>query len=893
MTNGRPGIIPGSRANRLFSNLWKTPRSVFQWLENTEPDFPISAHTAREVDNAAFALHNGSMSATRNSNAGARPPELMAPAGNLEAGYAALHFGADAVYLGLQKFSARADAENFSLEDLDRLTAYAHALTPRRKVFVALNTLVLQQELREVIAAMADAAEIGVDALIVQDLGVFRIARRYFPELRLHASTQMAVHNLEGAMALQELGFHRITLARELTLEEIRDISNRLRTETEFFAHGALCYSYSGLCLISSLLMGRSGNRGRCAYLCRDRFQTPQDESGRFLFSMKDLATADHMEELAASGVASLKIEGRKKSPLYVAATVNYYRRLLDRRISPTEQRRFESDIQTIFSRPWTTLHLNSPAYAEVTDPAFVGHRGARTGRVETIVTRGRTHWLRFTTERDLERFDGLQLELAGLDKPYGFSVEELMVCRGPRGRSQRCFEARAGTRVEVLLPPNHPPIPKGAVLYCSSAQAVKRRYRYEKPKPDAFRIRHEAEVTLRLTHNGAAAIATCGNATAHERIEMALKPARQADALTQAASQAFEKTGGTRFRLRSLRLENPGGLFVPVSVLNDLRRRVLDGLEKARAEEHARRVSAIVQAEAEPARRVPSRVAGPKWSVKISDPACLDGFGASDRAQVEEVVLDIGAVEAATLPAVLQSLSEAWSRERIRLALPLVTRSWERNELRTKIVLARDMGFDRWEAAHFSAWAFLGRSANAPAPDDPALELSSDWSVYVLNRAAARQVLDMGAGGFVLSPEDTRENLSALLSEFTHRATVILYQDTPLFISENCIRPGALGSPGCPSVSRCAPRPLSLRSSHGDRLLVETRRCRTFVLGENPLSWSQFLDDLRTAGGVRFRIDLSWRPYSPENALRIWRAATAGQPIPHTHIGNFQRGLL
>ena len=200
-------------------------------------------------------------------------PELMAPAGSVDAGYAALHYGADSIYLGLKQFSARADAANFTPEELDEITAYAHSLAPRRKIFVTLNTLVLQDELPGLIEQLGTLADIGVDAVIIQDLGVFRLAKKNFPALRLHGSTQMAVHNRAGVEALKELGFARATLARELTIEEIREIVETVPgIETETFIHGALCYSYSGLCLFSSHRLGRSGNRGRCAYLCRDAF---------------------------------------------------------------------------------------------------------------------------------------------------------------------------------------------------------------------------------------------------------------------------------------------------------------------------------------------------------------------------------------------------------------------------------------------------------------------------------------------------------------------------------------------------------------------------------------------------------------------------------------------
>src|SRR5262245_56773146 len=198
--------------------------------------------------------------------------ELLAPAGGLEAAFAAFHFGADAIYLGLKKFSARAEAENFTLEEVGEITAYAHGLEPRRRVFVTINTLIRQDELPELIDALAALSEMGVDAIILQDLGVYRALRQHFPNLELHGSTQMAVHNRAGAEVLDRLGFQRVVLARELTFEEVRDVTAGAGVETEVFVHGALCYSYSGLCLFSAQTLGRSGNRGKCAYSCRDSY---------------------------------------------------------------------------------------------------------------------------------------------------------------------------------------------------------------------------------------------------------------------------------------------------------------------------------------------------------------------------------------------------------------------------------------------------------------------------------------------------------------------------------------------------------------------------------------------------------------------------------------------
>ena len=187
--------------------------------------------------------------------------ELLAPAGDLEAGYAALFYGADAVYLGLKRFSARATAANFDESELNEFVGFAHGRG--KKVYAAVNTLVEEDELTELLKSLDICSRCRVDAVILQDFGAARIVREKYPELELHASTQMAVHNKEGALALKKLGFSRVVLARELSLAEIKDIASIPGLETEAFIHGALCYSYSGMCLFSSLECGRSANRGK------------------------------------------------------------------------------------------------------------------------------------------------------------------------------------------------------------------------------------------------------------------------------------------------------------------------------------------------------------------------------------------------------------------------------------------------------------------------------------------------------------------------------------------------------------------------------------------------------------------------------------------------------
>ncbi|MEE9311733.1 MAG: peptidase U32 family protein, partial [Planctomycetota bacterium] len=280
-------------------------------------------------------------------------PELLAPAGSIESFYAAMQYGADAVYLGLKKFSARDNAVNFDTDQLNQAVGYAHERG--RKVYVTVNTIVQESEWPQLLEELAYCEEIAVDGIILQDMGVLRAVREQFPRLKWHASTQMLTHNPEGAKWAERNGFERAILARELTIDEIRAISDSSKIELETFIHGSLCFSYSGLCLFASQEEGRSGNRGKCTYICRDTFKTEQGDGKAF--SMRDLMAPSEIMAMRNAGVKSLKIEGRSKGPLYTAAVVDMYRKVIDGTEVDVEE--VAQRLKNIYSRETTTLFLH------------------------------------------------------------------------------------------------------------------------------------------------------------------------------------------------------------------------------------------------------------------------------------------------------------------------------------------------------------------------------------------------------------------------------------------------------------------------------------------------------------------------------------------------------
>jgi putative protease len=303
--------------------------------------------------------------------------------------------------------------------------------------------------------------------------------------------------------------------------------------------------------------------------------------------------------------------------------------------------------------------------------------------------------------------------------------------------------------------------------------------------------------------------------------------------------------------------------------------------------------------ADVAPTAREPLGEGSLMWMIKVERAGYLDVFEEQDWRAASEVVIEIARDD---LPSVLANvrstadkLLSLWGpegRNRIRLALPVITRRWEAEALKEKVRRLREAGWNRWELGNLSGWRFLGLNAAGPSGGARStVDIGVDWSVYVINRAAALQVLDMGASQFTLSPEDGLENMQWLLREFGGRATVIAYQDTPLFISEACTRPRR--KHGCDGAERCADGMAEVQSSRGQSVLVVTRDCRTFVLSKRPFCLAGRIPQLREAGAMSLRADFMYRAYTAAQVRALWRDLRAGRPVPESHVANFDGGLL
>ena len=367
--------------------------------------------------------------------------ELLAPAGNIESFFAALDAGADAVYLGLKNFSARGRARNFSIKDLEKLIPYAHGHS--QKVYVAMNTILKESELDPAIGALAALSDLQVDAVIIQDLGLCHLIKKHFPKLPIHASTQMTVHNSAGVIQLGEMGFDRVVLAREMTLEEIGQVRKKTSVALEAFVQGSMCFSYAGSCFFSSYLGGKSSNRGVCSQPCRREFR----DSGQDVnpFSMGDLSAIELMPQLLKSGVDSFKIEGRMKSVEYVESVVKAYRMVID--ASPVDQKdaieKAKGLLKPVTARQRTTGFFLDERPTSITLPGRSGNVGRYAGKVVSC-KKGRAS---FNAGTDLHLRDRLRVQNVKTGGRVAFSLNDLWV----KGRKVK--EVKKGAFAEIAVP--------------------------------------------------------------------------------------------------------------------------------------------------------------------------------------------------------------------------------------------------------------------------------------------------------------------------------------------------------------------------------------------------------------------------------------------------------
>ena len=526
----------------------------------------------------------------------------------MECFFAAIENGADAVYFGLKDFSARASAGNFAIDDASKAIAYARKRSV--KVYIAINTLIKTQELESVVDYLIALDELQPDALIIHDLGLLYLVQSQFPHFQLHASTQMTIHNLAGVRRLERMGFKRIVLSRELSIDEIKNISQNTSMEIEVFVHGALCHSYSGLCFFSSMMGGRSGNRGRCAQPCRMYYKSQPDEGG-YLFSMKDLRTLSHIKELMAAGIHSFKIEGRMKSPEYVAVVTHIYRQAIDGKLKDEEEAIHL--MNTVFSREATHSYLFGNNYQRtkkstndkcaqyiretphLSPPCEGGERGevvkspdslpdiaqisnnkqikasdminpsypASIGSYAGEVIKSGKGCVTIRADADIGVRDLLQVFENSSKEPALLHVKNIKM------DGKRVFGIKAG---DIAIVDTERQYKQGARIYLLSSQKVKEIFAPKVPKKlEVSKIPVDLEIKISPDSIGIKGITKHFSFSRDYPVKLEKGIHRTTE--MENIKECFARLGETPFELASIHTEISGELFVPLSVLNEIRR--------------------------------------------------------------------------------------------------------------------------------------------------------------------------------------------------------------------------------------------------------------------------------------------------------------------------------
>lgn len=510
--------------------------------------------------------------------------ELLAPAGSWEALEAAVNAGADAVYMGGKSFGARAYASNFDKEEMAKAVYFAHMHHVR--IYITVNTLVDDSELEELADYLMFLNNVGVDGIIVQDLGVIRLARKIVPELPLHASTQMTITNSSGVDFAVAAGMERSVLARELSLKEIEAACSR-GTEIETFIHGALCVCYSGQCLMSSLIGGRSGNRGRCAQPCRLPYRLLNSkgddmlegkDAGQYLLSPKDMNTLEILPQLIESGVVSYKIEGRMKRPEYVAIVVDAYRRAMDSYIAgdysvPAED---FANIEQIFNRDFTTAYMVNRPGKEMMSDRRPNNRGVLVGRVLKLDKQRNKAVIKL--DKELHLGDGLEFWVT-VGGRVGTTVTEML------SKGESVSSAAYGEQVTI-------DVPKGVRLNDRVFRTLDSKlmsYAQQFFGPDAKkRIAVDAVVTAHVGQPMTVTLTDEDGNVGYGETDFIVEEARKRALDYAVVHKQLDRMGTTEYFLNSLNVELDDNVMVPMSEMNEARRMACEALDAARLEAFA-----------------------------------------------------------------------------------------------------------------------------------------------------------------------------------------------------------------------------------------------------------------------------------------------------------------
>lgn len=832
--------------------------------------------------------------------------ELLAPGGSMESLKAAVNAGADAIYMGGRRFSARAYAQNADGEELLAAMDYCHI--HGRKLYLTVNTLLKEREMGELYDYLLPLYQRGVDGVLVQDLGVFQFIRRNFPGLPLHASTQMTVMGVQGARLLEKMGAVRVVPARELSLEEIREITEGTGLEVECFVHGALCYCYSGQCLMSSLIGGRSGNRGRCAQPCRLPYSLYEDgkkisREGKYLLSLKDICTLEMLPDLAEAGVCSFKIEGRMKRPEYAAGVTRIYRRYLDRYLEQGRKNyRVEGadvgELADLYSRGgFSKGYYQMYSGRSMMAMERPNHRGTTAAEVLSA----KKGQLRLRALEDLEPGDVLEPEsrAGGPGEDRGLTLKE------PVRKGREFFAARIpGWEREKLL-----------VRVRSKRLLEELQEQYGKKE-----IQEKIKGNFILQREKAA-ILTVSCFLEGRESSCQVEGAPPAPALRQPLDKdtvfrCLTQTGGTPFVFEKLDVTMEEGLFCPVQELKELRRRALEGLRRRILEGYERSAALPVEEKTggESAQGACQESAAGTRQRNSLEPSGEAGQGSAQgkpllTAYVETMdqlcaiagepgISRIYADCCMFLPVPEGKVQETedgreafletarllrQKGKQCFLALPQVWRSGVKRQVETVFDRETLGAADGILLRCGDQLELLERYAGKK-------EMIADAGIYTYNREARQFLRSIGIAADTLPLECSR---AELWERGCRDSECIVYGRLPLMVTANCL---AKNTDGC----RHSPRLLWLEDRKRARFPVKTvcSICTNVVYNSVPLDLISCAEEILALQPISCR--LMFTTEDGEQARRIAAAARRSflegvrekEAIPGTTRGHFKRGV-
>ncbi|MEK5399590.1 U32 family peptidase [Paenibacillus sp. FSL K6-2859] len=802
--------------------------------------------------------------------------ELLAPAGDWDCMRAAVANGADAIFFGVEKFNARARANNFRMDELTEIMAFLHSYGV--KGFLTFNILVFENELtdaKELIDACVDA---GVDAVIVQDLGLVKMIREISPDFPIHGSTQMTITSPEAVEFTKPFSLERVVLGRENNLKQIKTIGEQARLPMEVFVHGALCVSYSGQCLTSEMWGGRSANRGECAQACRLPYDLMVDGEVKpmgdvtYLLSPKDLAAIDLMPELIEAGVTSFKIEGRLKTPEYVANVVSKYRKAIDRYFDGDMSKPSKEEVRELqqsFSRGFTHGFLDGTNNKKLVDGTFPKSRGVYLGIVEQILRDGvvcRIH-------APLKRGDGIVFDAGDpTKKEEGGRVYDLR-----RKGVKLEGEAGEGWIIDIVAGRNDVDLRRlnvGDRIWKTNDPALDKALRqtYETEKP--YRV---FPVHVRVQGCVGEKLTTWWtdvqkNVTVRVDSELALETAQKRPMDTALLEEQFGRLGGTVFQLDALESHLQGDVIVPMRELNSIRRQAVELLAGERPKPPVY-VKRAIEVYGDATRRgvAPQRAGEAELTALCRS---LPQVQAALEAGVRNIYADFEFIK--QFPAAVDAVRAAGAS--IALATPRIHMPGENGyhanilRLQPDAVLVRNTG---------ALYYYLRRRQEQPDAVHP--RLIGDFSLNIANHKAVDLFLEAGCDMVTPSYDLNIQQMVDLLEHSdTSRMEIVIHQHLPMFHTEHCVYCTFM-SEGT-DFTNCGRPCEEHRASLQDRIGMShpvrvDEGCRNTVYNAVEQSGAEYLNNFRDLGVSSYRVEfLEETPEQVAEVISLYSRALRGE---------------